>query len=210
MTIVVHGPRTRERFALTFDDGPERGVTDELLQLLAWRQAKATFFCVGEQVERDAELGLEIVAGGHEVGCHTMHHLDHSEAHRERALKDLVEGAAAIEGLLGVEPRLYRAPYGRFVPATLAEAERRGWTCVLWSAWGRDWQPDDAETIAERVYANLEPGAIVLLHDAERYAHSRTDCKATLEATELVLAEAEHRGLAPVTVSELLASPASN
>jgi peptidoglycan/xylan/chitin deacetylase (PgdA/CDA1 family) len=204
LTIVVHGPRRRQAFALTFDDGPERGVTDPLLEILSWRQARATFFCVGEQVERDVELARQILAAGHEVGCHTMHHLDHSEAHREQALRDLVEGAAAIEGLLEVEPRLYRAPYGRFVPATLAEAERRGWTCVLWSAWGRDWQPDDGETIAERVFAELAPGAIVLLHDAQRYAQSRTDCRATLEATELVLAEAERRGLRPVTVSELI------
>lgn len=204
MTIVVRGPRSRGRFALTFDDGPERGGTDRLLELLARREATATFFCVGEQVERDIELSREIISRGHELGCHTMRHLDHAEVEAEQAVSDMLDGAVTLERLLSVPVRFYRAPYGRFVPATLAEAERRGWTCVLWSAWGRDWLPDGAATIAGRVLADLEPGAIVLLHDAERYAHTRSDCAPTIEATEIVLDEAKRRGLRPVTVGELL------
>jgi peptidoglycan/xylan/chitin deacetylase (PgdA/CDA1 family) len=204
LTIVVRGARSGGHFALTFDDGPERGATDRLLELLERRDAKATFFCVGEQVERDVDLAREIVSRGHEVGSHTMLHLDHGELEAEQAASDMLDGAAALERLLSVRPHFYRAPYGRFVPATLAEAERRGWTCVLWSAWGRDWLPDDAATIAARVLADLGPGAIVLLHDAERYAHARSDCAPTIEATEIVLAEAERRRLRPVSVGELL------
>ena len=69
-----------------------------------------------------------------------MHHLDHRTVEPERAVADMVDGAAAVERAIGFEPRLYRAPYGSFVPATVDEAGRRGWVCVHWSAIGMDWE----------------------------------------------------------------------
>jgi peptidoglycan/xylan/chitin deacetylase (PgdA/CDA1 family) len=151
-------------------------------------------------------MAREIVARGHEVGCHTMHHLDHHEVEPQQAVQDLLEGAQILERLLGVAPQLYRAPYGRFLHKTVAEASRHGMTSVLWSAWGIDWLPDDAETIAARVFEDFGKGAIVLLHDSARYAHDRDDCTPTIEATGLVLREANPRGLQPVTVGQLLAT----
>jgi peptidoglycan-N-acetylglucosamine deacetylase len=205
LTIVVHGPPERERFALTFDDGPERGVTERLLDVLDQHQTKATFFCVGEQVERDPGLGREIVARGHEVGSHTMRHRDHHVVEQEEAVADMEDGARTLERLLEIELRLYRSPYGHFTDAVVAEAEERGMTCVLWSALGLDWFPDDGETIAARVFEDLMAGAIVLLHDSASYTDKRSDCTPTIEATALVLGEAERRGLRPVTVGQLLA-----
>ncbi len=202
--IVVRGPADRSTFALTYDDGPEWPGTDLLLGVLAARGVQATFFCVGEQVENYPDLARELVKAGHEIGGHTMRHLDH-HLRTDQACTDMIEGAATIERLLGVGIRLYRAPYGHFVPETVLEAERRGWTCVLWSTLGEDWHADtSAATIAGRVIADLAPGAIVLLHDAQRYAHERDDCTPTIEASELVLDEAKRRGLEPVTVGELL------
>ena len=202
--IVVHGPADRSTFALTYDDGPEWPSTDHLLRVLAARGVQATFFCVGEQVESYPDLARELVKAGHEIGCHTMRHLDHY-VQADQACADMIEGAATIERLLGVGIGLYRAPYGHFVPETVLKAQRRGWKCVLWSALGEDWHADEsAATIAARVTADLAPGAIVLLHDAQRYAHERDDCTPTIEASELVLDEAKRRGLEPVTVGELL------
>jgi peptidoglycan/xylan/chitin deacetylase (PgdA/CDA1 family) len=203
--IVVRGPRERPRFALTFDDGPGAG-TAAALELLAKRGAKGTFFLVGTELQRHPELGRAIRDAGHELGSHSMAHLDHAEAGRQEALADMIEGAEAIERVLGVEPRLYRAPYGHFVPVTLAEAERRGWTCLYWSASGEDWREGESGTsIAERVLEDLGAGAIVLLHDAR---HGQpASCGPMLAALDVVLAEAARRGLEPVTVSDLLAVP---
>jgi peptidoglycan-N-acetylglucosamine deacetylase len=206
LTIAVHGPPEQPRFALTFDDGPEQGVTDRLLDLLADFDVNATFFCVGEQVAGDPELARRILARGHEVGCHTQRHLDHHERKAE-ALQDFLEGTETLERLLGIEVRLYRAPYGRFSHEVVAAAEQRGIQSVFWSAWGLDWLPDDAETIAGRVFEDLGNGAIVLLHDSARYAHDRDDCAPTIEATDIVLREADRRGLQPVTVGQLLGLP---
>lgn len=203
--IVVHGPRTSPRFALTFDDGPGGG-TRAVLEQLERKSAKATFFVVGSQVERHPALAEAIRDAGHELGSHSMAHLDHAEVGRHEALADMLDGAAAIQRVLGVEPGLYRAPYGRFVPVTLAEAERRGWTCLLWSASGDDWRAGESgESIAERVLADLRPGAIVLLHDARH--GEPVSCEPMLAALEVVLEEAGRRALEAVTVSELLAEP---
>jgi peptidoglycan-N-acetylglucosamine deacetylase len=203
--IAVHGPRERPRFALTFDDGPGGGTADAL-EMLATRRARATFFMVGTEVVGHPELARAVLAGGHEIGSHSMRHEDHQHAEAAAVVSDVVEGARAIEQLLGVEPRLYRAPYGHFAPASLAESERRGWLPVLWSAAGEDWREGETpESIVARVLPHLGPGAIVLLHDSRRT--KPTNCGPMLGALERILAEGERRGLEPVTVGELLSLP---
>jgi peptidoglycan/xylan/chitin deacetylase (PgdA/CDA1 family) len=132
-----------------------------------------------------------------------MAHLDHERIDREAAVADVVAGAALIERELGVALRLFRAPYGHFVPGTLAEAERRRWLCISWSAWGEDWlAAQSAESIAASVSTDLVPGAIVLLHDSRR--DKPIDCARMLRALELVLERARRDGLEPVTVGDLL------
>jgi peptidoglycan-N-acetylglucosamine deacetylase len=201
-SIVVRGPSDRNRIALTFDDGPSP-CTSELLDLLTERAVRATFFMVGSQLELEPEIGRRVLEAGHEVGAHSMRHLDHAQCGRGDAVADVVEGAEAIERVLGVSPRLYRAPYGHFVPVTLAEAERRGWTSVLWSACGEDWRPgEDGASIAARLLEHVGAGAIVLMHDGRR--EKPVDCERMLGALDAVLDEAAARGLQPVTAGELL------
>src|SRR5256885_12967260 len=86
--------------ALTYDDGPGR-YTPDLLDLLAGHGAKATFFLVGSQIEQYADVARRIVADGHEVGSHTMAHHNHKEVEPRVAVSDMLEGAAAIERVLG-------------------------------------------------------------------------------------------------------------
>jgi peptidoglycan/xylan/chitin deacetylase (PgdA/CDA1 family) len=132
-----------------------------------------------------------------------MRHLDHQKVTAEEAVADMVSGAAAIARALGFEPALYRAPYGNFAPATVEEAERRGWTCVHWSALGEDWMPEaTAQSVVNLVLKDLEPGAIVLLHDSRR--EKAMDPEPVIGATALLLEEIERRGLRAVGVSEIL------
>jgi peptidoglycan-N-acetylglucosamine deacetylase len=187
---------------LTFDDGPGQATRD-VLSLLAVHDARATFFMDGSQVEEHPDLAREVKAAGHEIGSHAMNHGNHDASLPEEAVADMVRGAEAIATALDVEPRLYRAPYGYFVPATVAEADRRGWTCVAWSAEGRDWEETEtAESVADRIRPGLVPGAIVLLHDSRRGKPMDTD--RLLGATGLILKELERRGLHARTVSDIL------
>jgi peptidoglycan-N-acetylglucosamine deacetylase len=201
---VVHrGSGARPEVALTYDDGPGRS-TAAIMELLQRHRARATFFMVGSEVQRDPELARAVLDAGHEVGSHSMHHLDHEQVEAGEAVADMLDGAAAIANVLGFEPALYRAPYGHFTRATLAEAGRRGWTCVHWSALGEDWEETaTARTVADRVLPDLAPGAIVLLHDS-RHAKPMNPEPVT-GGTALLLDELGRRGLHAVPVARILA-----
>jgi peptidoglycan-N-acetylglucosamine deacetylase len=201
-SVLHRGTANRPEVALTYDDGPGSS-TPAILELLTAHDAKATFFMVGQEVERVPDLARGVVAAGQEVGSHSMHHLDHEQVSAAEAVDDMVAGARAIGAALGTEPSLYRAPYGHFVQATLTEAERRGWTCVHWSALGEDWLAEATPgSVAERVIADVEPGAIVLLHDSRR--EKPMNPEPVVGATAILLVELERRGLRAVGVREML------
>jgi peptidoglycan/xylan/chitin deacetylase (PgdA/CDA1 family) len=200
---VVHqGDGGRSEVALTYDDGPGRS-TRAVLDLLAQHGAAATFFLVGHETQRDPELARQVVGAGHEVGSHSMHHLDHEQVEPDAAVADMLDGASAVASVLGFEPTLYRAPYGHFTAETVAEARRRGWTCVHWSALGEDWEEGvTGRLVADRILPNLERGAIVLLHDSRRAKPMNPEPVVT--ATSILLDELGSRGLRPVRIREML------
>ena len=184
--------------ALTFDDGPDPDATPAVLDALAQAGATAVFFLVGEQVEAHPELARRVADEGHVVALHGFRHVEHDEL-GAGAQADLERGAAAIAAATGVDPRLYRPPYGRFSEHSYAAVEELGLTPVYWSAWGSDWEPIPAGRIAETAIRDLAPGAIVLLHDSARYA-TRPTAAPTAEALPAILAAMGERGLEPVAV----------
>jgi peptidoglycan-N-acetylglucosamine deacetylase len=187
---------------MTYDDGPGRS-TRAVMDLLESHSARATFFMVGSEVESDPALAREVVSRGHEVGSHSMHHLDHEQVDPREAVADMVAGAQAIAAVLGFEPRLYRAPYGHFITDTVAEAEQRGWTCVHWSALGNDWEEDaTGRSVADRILPGLEPGAIVLLHDSRRAKPMNPE--PVVGATACLLDELARRELRACPVTDIL------
>ena len=157
-----------QRAALTFDDGPDPDATPMVLDVLADIGMEATFFMSGEQAERHPGLARRVAQEGHEVAFHGHEHL------REPPPGDFERGLRAVEEASGRRPTRFRPPYGRVVEAELE--------VVLWSAWGLDWETVGPERIAELVVRDLEPGAIVLLHDSARYAP-----RASAEPTALAL-----------------------
>ena len=158
---------------------------------------------VGTEAERLPNIAQRVVEEGHEVGSHTFAHLDHRAIEPHEAVADMTQGAEAIARAVGFEPPLYRAPYGYFVPATIAEAKRRGWTCVSWSALGFDWEEEATpRSVADRVLEGLEPGAIVLLHDSRR--SKPMDPEPVIGATAILLEELDRRGLKAMTIGEML------
>jgi peptidoglycan/xylan/chitin deacetylase (PgdA/CDA1 family) len=179
---------------LTFDDGPHPQGTPAILEALAARRATATFFLVGEQVERFPALAREIAAAGHVVALHGHRHRSQLRV-APRALADDLRRASDIIGSAtgGLAP-LYRPPYGLFSPAGLLLARHRGEVPWLWSRWGRDWRADaTARSVAERAAGELEAGDVLLLHDADHYGDP--GCwRATAGAVPLVLDAIEQHG----------------
>jgi peptidoglycan-N-acetylglucosamine deacetylase len=160
-----------EGYALTFDDGPHAQGTPAVLDTLARERVAATFFLVGEQIERDPALAREIADAGHQVALHCHRHRNLVRLGPRQVREDLARAQHAIESSTGRQPRLYRPPYGVLNAAALQLARSRGWRTLLWSHWGRDWERRATpSSIAMRVTAGAGPGAVLLLHDADHYS----------------------------------------
>lgn len=193
------------RFALSFDDGPDGDATCAVLDALDSIKAKATFFMVGEQVERWPQIAREVSLRGHEIACHGFSHSAHPERPDQEVEEDLRSAFRSIERVAGDRPRLFRPPYGRFSEASYRTCQELDMQPVYWSCWGADWDPVDAATIAENVLGDLHDGAIVLLHDSTYYADRMTAIP-TAEAISLINSQANQSGLEVATVSKLLYS----
>lgn len=192
--------RCDDGIALTFDDGPHPQGTPAMLDVLRDRGATATFFLVGEQVERYPTLVAEIVAAGHGVELHCFRHRNNLRLHPRSFIEDAERARAAIEEAGGRGIACYRPPYGIFSAATLRAVQRRGWRPVLWSRWGRDWDRGaTAESIARRASAGTTAGDIVLLHDADYYS-ARGSWVRTAAALPLILDEVEACGLKTISL----------
>jgi peptidoglycan/xylan/chitin deacetylase (PgdA/CDA1 family) len=188
----------RDGFALTFDDGPDAQGTPAVLEHLAQAHVRATFFLVGEQVQRNPALVGEIVAAGHAVGVHCQRHRNLLWLTPRQVRNDLDRAAASIEELTGRPLRLYRPPYGILNSSAMRFAHAKGWRTVLWSNWGRDWEARaTARSITELLCADAGPGAVGLLHDSDRYGSP--ECwRNTTAALPLVLEQLAQRELATV------------
>ena len=141
-------------FALTYDDGPNDPYTQQLLDVLARHDVRATFFLIGRFVRQRPEIVRAIRAAGHLVGNHTMSHPVLLFQSPRRVREELASCNAAIEDALGETVRYFRPPYGARRPDVLRAARDLGMTPVLWNAMGYDWKP----TTAEQVLGNLQKG----------------------------------------------------
>jgi peptidoglycan-N-acetylglucosamine deacetylase len=185
---------------ITFDDGPHAEGTPAVLAALAKAGATATFFLVGEQVERRPALAAEIVAAGHAIALHGHRHRNQLRVAPSLLDDDTRRGAEALSAATGREPRTYRPPYGIFSAAGLGVARRRGLEPLLWSRWGRDWRAGvTPAAISESVAAGLLPGDVLLLHDSDAYSAAGS-WRRTAAALPVVLDSIERAGLRPVVV----------
>lgn len=179
--------------AITFDDGPHPEGTPAMLEILAAHGALATFFLVGEQVERRPELARRILERGHAVALHGHRHRLQLRRTATDLADDYARGAAAIEEATGSTPRLHRPPYGLYSPAGLRIARERGLQPLLWARWAKDWRRfTTPERIARRATAALAPGDVILLHDADFYSARRSH-ERTAAGLEIILGTLEAR-----------------
>lgn len=206
--IVCRATTGRPEVALTFDDGPSPSSTPKVLAELARYRVHATFFVLGDKVEKHPDLVHAIHEAGHEIGLHGLTH-DRllSLRHPRRITSDLERAQTLIESVTGQRTRLFRPPVGHVSPRTAVAARRLRLTLVGWSVRSRDGlRGSTAADVAERVLSRLTAGAIVLLHDA---SERETFEPAGVGALPAILAEARRRGLGCVTVSQALAEKRS-
>ena len=204
--VIIAGSGPHE-FALTYDDGPNDPYTQQLLDVLATHNVKATFFLIGRFVRQRPEIARVIRAAGHLVGNHTMSHpvlLFQSPKHVQEQLAGC---NAAIEDALGESVRYFRPPHGARRPDVLRAARHLGLTPVLWNTMGYDWKP----TTAEQVLANLDKGirrnqrrgigSNLLLHDGGQ-AGIGQDRSHTVVATAKLLEQMKAQPTHYVTIDQ--------
>ncbi|MGO9837653.1 MAG: polysaccharide deacetylase family protein [Polyangiaceae bacterium] len=165
---VVSAPRGARGVALTFDDGPHPTWTPRILDLLAERGARATFFLIGQKAEAYPDVVRAIVARGHAVGLHSYAHDRLFALRGERRVRaDLEQGIAALEKIIGHRPVMFRPPVGHTNPVIARVADSLDLVPVGWTIAGHDGVARaQAGKVARRIRRDLRDGVIVLLHDA--------------------------------------------
>ena len=153
-------PAKERTLYLTFDDGPVPGVTPWVLDLLDQYQAKATFFCVGENVAKFPEIYRDLLARGHTPGNHTFRHLNGWMTPTAEYVADVKRCQEVIGS------RLFRPPYGKIRPSQVW-ALRNSFELVMWDVLSRDYDNRlTGSRCRDRVIQAAGPGSIVVFHDS--------------------------------------------
>ena len=152
--------KTEEKVVyLTFDDGPIPELTEQILEILAKYHAKATFFCVGENVERYPDIYAKILEQGHATGNHTHRHLKGWTTNNAEYLDDVNEAAKHIDS------SLFRPPYG-LMSYRQAKTLIRDYQVIMWSVLTKDYDPSvSREECLESAIQGVRPGAVIVFHD---------------------------------------------
>ncbi len=150
--------------ALTFDDGPNASSTPILLDGLKERKVRATFFLIGENVEKDEneKIVKRMYEEGHLIGNHTYTHCNLSKLETGEAKKELEQTDTVIEKITGKQPVFARAPYGE-LPADIEQDLSRIY--IGWTVDPLDWMTEDAGAVVKTVVEEINPGDVILLHD---------------------------------------------
>jgi len=173
-------PTEEKIIYLTFDDGPTPDVTEHVLSLLDQFQAKATFFCIGNNVVEHNALYKRIQDKGHRVGNHTYDHLSGWESNEKNYVANVDKCAEVVDS------KLFRPPYGRIGPRQYKSLKKR-FDIVMWSILSWDFDPwISPEKCADNVINHAYPGAIVVFHDSIKAAKN---CLFALEKVLIALSK---------------------
>jgi peptidoglycan/xylan/chitin deacetylase (PgdA/CDA1 family) len=185
-------PQQPGELALTFDDGPNPAWTPRLLEILARREVRATFFMVGSRAEKEPALIRQIVAAGHLIGNHSWSHLNLALASARRIEEELTRASRTLEQISGEPVRYFRPPFGARRPEVLRAARRLGLIPVLWNAMTSDWKNPSADAIAATLIRKIDGlerkgfAANIVLHDGSHLEPAANRGPSVTAAAQLI------------------------
>lgn len=182
---------SKKRVALTFDDGPHPKYTPKLLDGLAERNVKVTFFVIGESAANYPEILKRMSDEGHIIGNHTYSHVQLSCISQEKAVTEITNTNNIIKEATGSLPKYIRPPYGSLPKSLKSET---GLTPVLWNVDPRDWSVLNTNSVVNHVVKNAKDGSIILLHDI---------FDTSVDAALLIIDKLTQEGFEFVTIDEL-------
>ncbi len=183
--------------SLTFDAAWGNEDTRQLIDILARYGVKATFFVVGDWVDRYPDSVRELHEAGHEVMNHSAKHPHMNRLSAQQIITEVNTCSDKIEAVTGVRPTLFRCPYGEYDDNVISTVRGMGMTAVQWDTDSLDWKELAAPEIVRRVTGKVQPGSIVLFHNAGLH---------TPEALPSIIEYLQGEGYTIVPVSGLLLS----
>lgn len=202
--LVLRGSLQKNRIALTFDDGPDRRFTPQVLDVLKKHNVKATFFLMGSRVDGHPDITRRIHQEGHSIGNHTYWHPQLWQESIDRMRWEVTQTDAAIKKVVGYSPKLFRAPYGGLNDQLLMEFGKMNFSVIGWSVDSMDWTQIDSATVQKNVLSNLHPGAVVLMHSG---GHWTQDLSGMVQAVDALIPRLKREGAEFVTIPQMFNLP---
>ena len=193
--IMNKNPEAKGMVALTFDDGPFKNISDRYLDVLKEYDVKATFFVLGDYINKRPDIAARMVAEGHELASHSFRHAYYVDL-KDSALEEDFNLTAAAAASVGVEHLLFcRPPYGSWSKRVTNKMAAHDMIQVMWSVDPRDWETTDVDKVVANVVNVAKDGDIIIMHENR---------ESTLEALPRIIEGLRAKGLEIVTVGELL------
>lgn len=183
--------------ALTFDDGPTPEGVDAVLAELEPRGIHATFFLIGNRMEKFPGKAERLIAAGHELGNHTYSHQRNLGRTQDFYAAEIAKTRALLQRA-GSDTKLFRPPFGKRLIGLPLEVERAGYRTIMWDVEDQPEKFTDPRAFAQDILARVRPGSIILIHPMYRTNQVARD------ALPIVLDGLRSQGYEVVTVSELL------
>lgn len=164
-------PSNKNNIYLSFDDGPHPAITPWVLETLKHYQAKATFFCIGENIEKFPETFKQLISEGHSIGNHTHNHLKGWKTSTSVYLENTKKAEASISKFSEInhKRKLFRPPYGKIKPSQAKQLQELDYKIVMWDVLSGDFDTSiSAEKCFQNVLENTKPGSIIVFHDSEK------------------------------------------
>ncbi len=159
-------PNDSKKVFLTFDDGPTPQITQWVLSQLQKHNAKATFFCIGNNIEGHPEIFESVLAEGHAIGNHTFNHLNGWQQQNEKYLENVIACAEAINRRT-LPTRLFRPPYGKVKRSQAKTLKKLGYEIVMWDILSADFDHSiTPQQCLDNVIKNIQSGSVVIFHDS--------------------------------------------
>lgn len=152
---------------LTFDDGPVPEITPWVLEELEQYNAKATFFCIGENIRKNPEIFQQIISCGHSIANHTFKHLNGWKTSKEEYIRDTLSAEKEIEKFSKQKTKLFRPPYGKIKNSQAAELVKLNYKLIMWDVLSGDFDRRiTEENCFKNVIKNASGGSTVVFHDS--------------------------------------------
>lgn len=167
-----HTVKEKEIF-LTFDDGPTPEITAFVLAELKKHQAKATFFCIGKNIEKHPEIYNTIIAEGHSIGNHTQNHLKGWKSDNTIYIDDFLACEKTITQFnkSKIKQKIFRPPYGKIKKSQAKEIIKKGYQIIMWDVLSGDFDTKlSKEKCLQNVLQNTQKGSIIVFHDSVKAA----------------------------------------